>query len=230
MSTEDFNKKINEATKAVAALRKDIKKIKKSSKLSKEDRLQMDSKAALVAHSVIDPSIQMLLSEMWSGEHVVTQPLILILTFDCCLENPHLSGNTTNADDVLTLAMNKSSGYVNFFLNVDLDEDLQRHHPDVYHINPSHALFVNGDQFCKYVKVMKLRFDDLLENMSRMLGQSSEEITQEQVLFQLCYRDGIYDYGLIYCYFLWKGYSSNIHIWLTYNYSSHLSLLNRHRS
>lgn len=56
-----------------AALRKDIKKIKKSTKLSKEERLQLDSKAALVAHAIIDPAVQQLLVDIWSGEMIASR-------------------------------------------------------------------------------------------------------------------------------------------------------------
>lgn len=50
-----------------AALKKDVKKVKKTSKLTKEERIQIDSKAALVAHSLIDPTIQPVLVEFWKG-------------------------------------------------------------------------------------------------------------------------------------------------------------------
>lgn len=129
-----------------------------------------------------------------------------LLTYKCRLYvDPIPHASTTNPNEVLNLVMNKAPSYVNIFLSMDVDDDMQRHHPDVYLINPSIANFNNGDQFCKYIKVMKLRYDDLIENMNKMVGHSNEDISQDQILFQLCYRESLYDYGLIYCYFLWKG-------------------------
>jgi hypothetical protein len=51
-----------------AALKKDVKKVKKTSKLSKEERILIDSKAALVAHAIVDATIQPLLVDFWKGK------------------------------------------------------------------------------------------------------------------------------------------------------------------
>lgn len=114
-------------------------------------------------------------------------------------------GNQINADDILAMVQSKAITFVNIFGHADFDEEIFRRHIDMYEINPSIAEFSSGDHFLRFIKIMKLKYDDLVGNISKMVMHSTEELIPDQVVFQLTFKDGSCDYGLVYCYFLWKG-------------------------
>jgi hypothetical protein len=115
------------------------------------------------------------------------------------------SSNQISADEILTMVQSKAISFANIFGHVDFEEDIIRHHHDMYEVNPSIAEFTSGDHFLRFIKIMKLKYDDLVGNISKMVMHSTEELIPDQVVFQLTYKDSAYDYGLLYCYFLWKG-------------------------